>query len=131
MRVVSKYESSQSPEAKEAQLGGPAILHIYEFVYFCSYHPFADGDRSQTLEDGNIKYDEMVVTKVVYALTFQYVQKDRKMMPLYLAAFFGACYDHLKLKETPGWVLIRNSADEHEESGADRSAAGFGEPPPS
>ena len=72
-----------------------------------------------------------MVTKVVYyALTFQYVQKDRRMMPLYLAAFFGACYDHWQLKETPGWVLVRNSADKHVGSGADRSAAGFGEPPP-
>ena len=99
-------------------------------MYFRSYQPFADGDRTQPLEDGNIKYDEMVVTKVVYALSFQYVQKYFRMMPLYLAAFFGACYDHWALKERPGWLLMRDSADEHSESLDGRSAAGFGEPQP-
>ena len=52
------------------------------------------------------------------------------MMPAYLSLFFGACYENWKLKETPGWVLIRDTVDKHGESGAGRSAAGFGEPPP-
>jgi hypothetical protein len=34
----------------------------------------------------------MVVTKVLHALTFVYVQTNRKMMPPYLSDFFGACY---------------------------------------
>ena len=53
------------------------------------------------------------------------------MMPPYLSFFFfGACYEIWKTKERPGWLLLRDTEDEHGESGAGRSAAGFGEPPP-
>ena len=99
-------------------------------MYFSSYHPFADGDKTRTLVDGKFKYGEMVVTKVAYALTFKYVQKDHRMMKLYLSSFFCAYYDNRKMKETTGWVLIRGTVDVHGESGAGQSAAGFGEPPP-
>ena len=58
-------------------------------MYFKSYHPFVD---KGILKDELIKYDEMVVTKVLHALTFVYVQTNRKMMPPYLSDFFGACY---------------------------------------
>jgi len=50
-------------------------MYTYEFLYFRSYHPYVDGEK--TLQDHLIKYDEMVVTKVVHALTFLYVQADR------------------------------------------------------
>ena len=100
----------------------------YEFLYFRSYHPFVNGEK--TLEDGLIKYEEMVVTKVVHVLTFKYAQKNRWLMPAYLAFFFGACYEIWKTKERPGWLLMRDTEDEHCESPHGRSAAGFGEPPP-
>ena len=68
----------------------------------------------------------MVVSKVVYALTFKYVQKKRRMTPAYLSFFFDKCYEIWKTKERPDWLLIRDTEDEHGESGAGRSVAGFG-----
>ena len=105
------------------------VMHTYEFLYFRSHHPFVDGEK--TLDDGLIKYDEMVVIKGVHALTFKYVQKTRRMMPAYLAFFFNACYEVWNSKERPGWLLIRGTVYEHGgESPHGRSVAGFGEPPP-
>ena len=42
------------------------VVHTYESLYFRSYLPFVDGEK--TLQD-HIKYNEMVVTKVMVALT--------------------------------------------------------------
>ena len=103
-------------------------MYTYEFLYFRSYHPYVDGEK--TLQDHLIKYDEMVVTKVVHALTFLYVQANRQMMQPYLSFYFGACCDLWKTKERPSWLLMRDTSDEHGESVAGQSAAGFGEPPP-
>ena len=119
----------QTPVAKLKKLNwnDDGAKHTCEFVYFKSYHPFVDGE---TLKDELIKYDEMVVTKVVHALTFKYVQTSRQMMPPYLSFFFGAYYEIWKTKQRPGWLLMRDTDDEQGESHDSRSAAGFGEPPP-
>ena len=66
-------------------------------------------------------------TRGAHALTFMYVQTNRQMMPPYLANFFRACYDSWKTKQRPGWLLMRNTEDEHGESLDGRSATGFGE----
>ena len=102
-------------------------IRTCEFLYFKSYHPFVDG---QTLKDELIKHDEIVVTKVVHALTFMYVQTNRQMIPSYLSFFFGACYDSWKTKPRLGRLLMRDTENEHGESLGGRSATGFGEPPP-
>ena len=83
-------EQTTAAKLKKPNWDDDGVEHTCEFFDFKSYHPFVDG---QTLKDELIKYGEMVVTKVVHALTSMYVQTNHQMIPPYLAHFFGACYD--------------------------------------
>ena len=63
-------EQTAVAKLKKLNWDDDGVKYTCEFLYFTSYHPFVDGE---TPKNELINYHEMVVTKVVHALTFKYV----------------------------------------------------------
>ena len=77
---VHRARANRSRQAQQAQLGRRRRqAHVRVLVLKC-YHPFVD---KEVRKDELIKYDEMVVAKVLHALMFVYVQTNRQMMQPY------------------------------------------------
>ena len=106
------------------------VMHTYEFLYFRSHHPFVDGERLRLSTTGSSSTTRWWSPRGCTRSRSSTCRRTRRMMPAYLAFFFGACYEVWNTKERPGWLLIRDTEDEHGESPHGRSVAGFGEPPP-